>query len=219
MDRVIASSLIIGLLVVGFFQIVFRLKALNRRTMFLEEFGGYFLRYIESHGEDDEAYSWLIHRSNKMQSQIGGIGRITYKPGNSSYAYRNYNAFPNLVIELRRGIESKDRYTGEIAEILNTILTQYEGALYDEREELASQIKNPITWFRGGVQTVLLTPIFILVGIGIVSARTTSRILSNSFFKLISGIVMLVTLFAGIVQIAIGYDQFSAVIKRILDSF
>jgi len=71
-------------------------------------------------------------------------------------------------------------------------------------------------WFREGFREILSVPIFILSWFGIISNRTVNSIKDSLIYKVISGLIALVTLISGVVTIVVGYDQTLEFVKRLI---
>jgi hypothetical protein len=203
----------------GLLKLIIELRKYGIRNEFGVEFLENLKKYWESNGADLEAYGWLIHRSNKMQGEMGGLGVVhNYKPPYQNYMITNYSIILNMIPELRKCLED-DLLSRNLAHqymsALQESLVRYLGSIEDKQEVITKEIKNPIKWFRDGVRDILALPAYLLGWLGVISETAAKRLVSSLLFSAISGIVALVGFVSAIVTIVIGWDQFLDVVNRI----
>ena len=81
MDRIWLALILLSPFVIGLTKLLRLGMRLTDQETFAEEFGKTRHRYIESAGADGGAYGWLIHRSSKIQVQMGSTGIMAiYRP-------------------------------------------------------------------------------------------------------------------------------------------
>lgn len=186
------------------------------RNKFIEFANKYFETHepwIRSGDIDSELYVWLTMNVSKIQSYVGSFGIMSYRPAFQNYIINEYKIIVNTIPKFREGqIESTD------AGSVDDCLLRYIGHLEEYQKNTNQNLRNPIIWFREGFREILSIPIFILGWFGIISNRTLNSIKSSLIYKVISGLIALVTLVSGIVTIIVGYDQASKFISKILGS-
>jgi hypothetical protein len=157
-----------------------------------------------------ELYVWLTMNVNKIQNMVGTFGVMTYKPAYQNYIINNYNLIINTIPKFREGpIESFD------VNSVDDCLLRYLGHLEELSKDIRSNLWNPIIWFREGFKEIISIPIFLLNWFGIISNKRLSSIKASVFYKIITGLIALVTLVSGIVTIVVGYDQTITFIKNL----
>ncbi|MBI3809356.1 MAG: hypothetical protein HY284_02715 [Nitrospirae bacterium] len=219
MDRLLISALFLLLLVVGFVRVVRRVRGIRGKKEFASEFLGRFREYFSSGGKDYEAYSWLVHRSPKMQTDLGSVGIMAlYRPPFAQYGYRNYPIILNMLPELRREfaddfLTHHSSLPNEYGAAIQETLVRYLGVLDDEAVQQQLELRNPLVWLREGVRFMLLLPVLTLSWVGLISAQAVGRVSTNLLFKIVAGIVTLIGVVSGIMGIILGWEDFLKILK------
>ena len=99
---------------------------------------------------------------------------------------------------------------------MDDCLLRYLGHLEELLKDTQKNLRNPIIWFREGFKEIISIPIFLLNWFGIISNKRLSTIKTSVFYKIITGLIALVTLVSGIVTIVVGYDQTIEFIKNMV---
>jgi hypothetical protein len=216
--QIIAGILII--LVIGFTKAYGRYSRTKRRIKFSHEYREKFIelankyfktyeRFRESGNLDQQLYIWLTLNVSKIQNQLGGFGRLSIQPPFQNYIIHDYQVIANTLPKFKEGIvESQE------ANMVDDCLLRYIGHLNGNNQENLSSLKNPVIWFREGFKEILSVPISILNWFGILSKRTVDNIKESLIFKVISGLIALITILSGLVTIIVGYDQTMEFITR-----
>jgi hypothetical protein len=224
MDSIIVILIIIAIFVSGLIILYHRhswiVKRLIEVHVFREKFIEFSNIYFSSYdkysrsGEvNNTLYVWLTMNVNKIQEDMGYFGVVDYIAPFRTHKVSNYRVLLNTLPKYRDG-EVRDQDVN----LVDDCLLRYIG-FAKEKETMASKnLKNPLVWFREGIKYLLSIPIFILNMFGIFSARTVERITDNVLFKIISGIIALVTLASGLVTIIIGYDQSFAFVQSLISN-
>jgi hypothetical protein len=214
---------LISIFIIGFIKV---LKANNKAIDthnfifdYREKFIDFANKYFESHNKflgrdgsfDGESYTWLTKNVNKVQDTLGHSGTIEYIASYQRYRISNYQIVINTIPKFRDG-------TVEIFDINSTddCLLRYLGQLDGIIEISKKNLKNPVIWFKIGVQEILSIPFFILNWFGIFSNRTINKIIGGTFYKIITGVIALVTLVSGSVTIIVGKEQTIEYINNLL---
>lgn len=199
--------------IVGFIDVYKRHSRINSKIDFASEYRNKFVelankyfqdydRFSRSGTLDNELYVWLTLNVSKMQSNVGTFGVISYKPAYQNYIINNYQIIINTLPKFREGqIHNSD--VGSV----DDCLLRYIGYLEEYNRETEKNVKNPIVWFREGFKEIISIPLFILSSFGIFSRRTVDSIMDSVIFKILAGLIALVTLVSGLVTIVVGYDQ------------
>jgi hypothetical protein len=213
MVTVLLIAVILIVFIIGFIDVFKRHSQIVSKIDFASEYRNKFVqlannyfqdydRYCRSGTVDNELYVWLTLNVSKMQSNVGNFGVMSYKPAYQNYMINNYQIIINTLPKFREGqIQNFDVVS------VDDCLLRYIGYLEDCKRETEKNMKNPIVWFREGFKEIISIPLFILSSFGIFSRRTVESIMDNLIFKILAGLIALVTLFSGLVTIVVGYDQ------------
>lgn len=88
MDRLWLALALLMPCVLGLLRLIGDLRSVSDKQTFAVEFLEKLRAYFESGGENGEAYGWLIHRSNRMQNQLGSGGILAaFRPAFANYQY------------------------------------------------------------------------------------------------------------------------------------
>lgn len=218
MDRLWIGIGILCVCLVGLVRLLRDRKAITQRKKLATEFSENLHQYVESNGRNAEAYGWMIHRSNRMQNELGTAGIFAvYRPPYANYQYKNYPVILNMLPDLQRSLSDSTLSRGDLpqqyASAIQHALVRHLGSLDDLSETISRALKNPFFWLREGVRTLLSTPLALLEWAGIISGSWLSQITSNYLFKALSGISALIGLFSALMGILLGWDQFVTLVK------
>jgi len=200
---------LLGLLLIGLFQILKEIYSLNKKVEFCKSFLDKFVEYLKSDGEDTESYAWLINRSPKMQRYMGEIGQMSYRPAHSNYIIHNYQIVVNLIPQIRQ--EFNSAFPGNIGQMADTVqetIIRYAGTLEDERDTWREKLKNPIQWFSEGIGMILFLPISLLYYFKILSSVTIQKLKNSLLFNLFKFIVFILTILSALMTIILGWEEF-----------
>lgn len=222
MQTTIIILLIIGIFIAGFIILYRRqswtLKKFTDANEYRDKFIEFSNKYFDSYDSytrtgqiDNSLYQWLTMNVNKIQADMGYFGVVDYLAPFRTHKVTNYRVLINTIPKYRDG-DVKDRDVN----LVDDCFLRYLGFVRDKEAIASKNLKNPLIWFREGIRTIVGIPLLILNSFGIFNTRTVERITDNIVFKILSGIIALVTLVSGIVTIIIGYDQ---TIKFISDHF
>lgn len=214
---------ILAIFIIGFIQVYKRHNRVVKKIEFADEYRYKFVefsnKYFESYDRwsrsgnfDGEKYVWLTMNVSRIQNNLGTFGIMDYIAPFQTYQISNYQIVINTIPKFRDGsIQDFD------VNSVDDSLLRYIGYLNEYQKDTLRNLKNPVIWFREGFREILSIPIFILSWFGIISNRTLNSIKNSLIYKVISGLIALVTLISGIVTIVIGYDQTIEFINRILN--
>jgi hypothetical protein len=221
----ITTLIILGILtvfIIGFVQVYNRHSRVVKKIDFAGEYRKKFVefankyfqtydRYNRSGDFDGELYIWLTMNVSKIQSNLGTFGVMDYIAPFQTYRVSNYQIVINTIPKFRDGTV-KDFDVNSV----DDCLLRYIGYLEEYSQDTQKNLRNPIVWFREGFREVLSIPIFILNWFGIISNRTVNSIKDSLIYKVIAGLIALVTLVSGLVTIVVGYDQTLEFVNRLL---
>lgn len=221
----ITALIILGILTVffiGFVQVYnkhsrvlkkidFGVEYRNKLIEFSNKYFETYDRWSRADHFDRQLYVWLTMNVNKIQGNLGTFGIMDYIAPFQTYKISNYqiviNTIPKFRDETVRDFEVNS---------VDDCLLRYIGYLEEYSQDTQKNLKNPIVWFREGFREVLSIPIFMLNWFGIISSRAVNSIQDSLIYKVLSGLIALVTLVSGLVTIVVGYDQTLEFISRLL---
>lgn len=198
------------ILILGFFLILYRLSEINKELKFTEEFQNKFISLssqyfnLDRNGSakfDFNLYQWLMKNSNKMQIMVGANGTMTYFPPYKNIAINNYLIIINSIPKFSDGSLSEFDVNS-----VNNCLLRHGGDVEERGDRIEKELKNPLVWFKNGIQAILSLPIHIISWFGIIPNKTALFITNNTVFKIISGILALVGLLSGLITIIQGKE-------------
>lgn len=218
------TIIILGILTVfitGFVQIYNRHSIVLKKSYFAGEYRSKFIefsnKYFETYDRwsrtgdfDGQLYVWLTMNVNKIQSNLGRFGIMDYIAPLQTFRVSNYQIVINTIPKFRDGTV-KDFDVNSV----DDCLLRYIGYLEEYSQNTQQNLRNPIVWFREGFREILSVPIFILSWFGIISNRTVNLIKDSLIYKVISGLIALLTLASGLVTIVVGYDQTLEFVNRL----
>lgn len=221
----ITTLIILGILtvfIIGFVQVYNRHSRVVKKIDFAGEYRTKFIdfsnKYFETYDRwsragdfDGQLYVWLTMNVSKIQGNLGTFGIMDYIAPFQTYRVSNYQIVINTIPKFRDGT-AKDFDVNSV----DDCLLRYIGYLEEYSQDTQKNLKNPIVWFREGFREVLSIPIFILNWFGIISNRTVNSIKDSFIYKVLSGLIALVTLVSGLVTIVVGYDQTLEFVNRLL---
>lgn len=221
----ITTLIILGILtvfIIGVVQVYNRHSSVVKKIDFAVEYKNKFMefsnKYFETYdswrgsGEfDRQLYIWLTMNVSKIQGNLRTFGIMDYIAPFHTYRVSNYQIVINTIPKFRDG-SVRDFDVNSV----DDCLLRYIGYLEEYCQDTQKNLKNPIVWFREGFREVLSIPIFILNWFGIISKRTVNSIKDSLIYKVLSGLIALVTLLSGLVTIVVGYDQTLEFVNRLL---
>lgn len=220
----ITALIILGILtvfIIGFVQVYNRYSRVVKKIDFAGEYRNKFVHFANKYFQtsdgyhrrgdiDGELYVWLTMNGNKIQNDVGSFGVMSYQPAFQNYMINNYQIIINTVPKFREGhVENFD--VGAV----DDCLLRYIGYLEEYRKDTRKNVRNPIVWFREGFREVLSIPILIFNWFGIIGNQTVRSITNSLIYKILTGIMGLVTFVSGIVTIIVGYPETIEFVKKI----
>lgn len=212
--------LIVVLLILGFVKNLIDLKNNVADYNFTAEYYDNFNKFLNEAFKNKKGnldYNWLISNSDKMQGILGDIGIITYTQFGS--VYNNVplilNFVNNIVSMLNEEYISEN--TAKHIEWCQTAFLRKLGILDEIIIKDKKRLLNPFYIFTCGIRCVLEIPIYILYSVGLVSTNIKNKITKNIIFKILSGLLSLLTIFSTIMSILIGWDEFIEILKNLLN--
>jgi hypothetical protein len=208
-------ALIIGAIVLtallGLSKIARGLGNLTEKKSLCSEFMQTFRRFVDSVGEDREAFGWLLHRSHRMQELVASQGNFAIKRPFASSSQSGYLIITNGLQETEMYLRDRDlqRQGLDMAGMMDNAMVRQLGILDDEIEVDAAAIKNPMTWFREGVGTLVRAPLTVLEYFNILTPAFVANIEGSRIFKVLTGIAALLTLIGGI------FGSFTDILSKI----
>lgn len=211
--------IIIGAFVIGISAIILRLLKVVRKIDFANEYRSNFIsfanRFYKNYDSgsrtsdfDGEKYTWLTMNVSKIQNMLDSFERMTFRPAFANYIYNDYQIIVNTLLKFRiGGVDNLE------ISLVDDCLLRYIGNLEEYRVEVLKKLKNPIQWFKEGIDKLLSLFLLSFYWFGILGQRSTNRIMNSLIYKFISGIVALTIFLSGLVTIFVGYERTLDVIK------
>lgn len=211
--------IVVALIIIGFISNVINIRSCSNNYDFLVEYRNKFSKFISDllnrskYSNND--YEWLISNSDKVQIVLGDSGIISYKDITGYYS--NYQVVINFMNEVMT-LYSKGLIETESEKITwchNAFLRKM--GIYDEyRKNEIKKSFNPLYNLSSGIKVVLGIPLDILCGVGLISSTNLMRIKGNIIFKILGGIISLLTFLSTIMSIILGWNDFIDLMKKFL---
>jgi hypothetical protein len=213
-SRWVAVVVLLCLMLAGGVHLLRRRASIRGDKEFAIEFADKLRTYVNSEGHDGPAYAWLVHRSTKMQTQMGPGGIYgAYRPPFANFQYRDYPIVMNMLPDLRQAygdhILARSQ-AGQYANALFDALVRHVGVLDDREAAAVDALRNPLVWLREGAAMVVAFPVDLLAGLGIMSSRMAVHWRAGWFVRVVSGLVALTSLVSAVIGIVIGWAPFIA---------
>lgn len=194
---------VLGIMIVGFVSLLFERRRIVGDINIVEAFTCKFVtvanKYFESRELVDADYQALLKKVDKVQRLLGQAGTVQYKPPGASFMHNNYQLLINILPEF-----ASRKVHGDSIRLAESMLRRWIGNHEDLLDLNLAQMKNPLQWFVCGITAVLSVPVRLLSGIGIISNQLEGGILGSWFFRVLSGIVSLVSVLDTIAAIVTG---------------
>lgn len=207
---------IIGL-IVNILNIRKRIDEYDFANEYYEKFSHLISDVFERKTFKNKEYNWLMSNSDKMQYILGDAGIISYKEYNM--LYKNIPILLNVMNEIMSYVNDTNIVENDIKMInwcQNAFLRKI-GILDEYIKNVPKKLLNPFFDLASGIKYILSIPLNILYSIGLISYNGKNKIEQNILFKLISGIISLLTILSMIMTIVVGWEDFINIIKNILD--
>lgn len=210
------------LLVMGFLNLRKRVVELNKDESFAHEFRERFIAYCNSN--NSEAYAYLMLNSTRMQRDMGPMGvYASFTPPAANYRISNYPIIMNMIPEIRSLIDrNQDSGFGLFGSTIDgyiknvdEALLRHIGVLKEQSYQAFNALKNPLLWFRSGVNQILSLPLMLFVSFGLMAGSTLRALQSNYIFKTFNALVAIIGLISGAMTIILGWDQTSEILGKI----
>lgn len=212
MTRLYVALAICGVCAIGYLS----LKAAHRRllaTMGLTtDFLRYLHRFLQTKAVDSENYSWLLRHSYELQASMGEFGIMgQFHAAYSRQIVQNWpiviNSLPAMRKALERDFGSGTEEFVEYGALVQEAILRYVGILENQDRSARSQLKNPVIWFRYGIQWLLFLPLTILRWLGISAIPEQGKLAANPFLGFLSVVVGVLGFISSLLTIVAGWDH------------
>lgn len=207
--------IVIGL-VVNIIDIRKKVNDLNFANEYYDKFGKLISDIFKRNKFKDKDYNWLMANSDKMQYILGETGIISYKEYNMFY--KNIPILLNVMNEIMSYMNDNRISENDIKMVnwcQNAFLRKM-GILEEYIKNAPKKLLNPFFDISSGIKYILSIPLNILYSIGFISYSSKNKVEQNILFKIISGIISLLTILSVIMTIVVGWEDFLNIIKNIL---
>lgn len=225
-DRLLVLGVLLTLLVAGVGRLLHQHAVLLADGQFASSFLEKLVEYFNGRGADEDGYVWLTQRSVRMQRLLDQIGIVvSFRPPRSRVSYSNYPIILNLLPLLHQEwhatslSHSNDAVINKYMLDMRDAVIRYIGTLEDDDTRFQRAIRNPVAWYREGVQLVLLSPLLLLAGLGIIAVERVWRLSRLPLLRLTGGVLALIGLVSSCVTITLGGPEFVKIIRDVANRF
>ena len=207
--------ILIGL-IVNIIDIRKKVSDYNFTNEYYEKFTKLISEVLKTKKFKSDEYTWLVSNVDKMQYILGETGIVSYKEFNMFY--KNVPILLNVINEITS--YAKDSYVSNnditMVNWCQTAFLRKIGILNDYIESHPKKLINPFFNLSTGINYILSIPLNILYDIGLISYSGKNKIKQNILFKIISGIISLLTILSVIMTIVVGWNDFVNIVKNIV---
>ena len=193
-------------------------NALNTKRTFAIDYRDKFANFLNSGEADSQDYEFLVYHSNKMQANMGPIGRMYRYHDPFVATYSNYpiilNMIPDLNRNLRESLYSEDD-NFRAATIRDSII-RYLASLDDSIEGINSILYNPFVWLREGFQRLLAFPYDFLNFAGLISNERLENALHSKRLQVLGSLMTIISVIGAVMGIIADWNETTAWISRLL---
>jgi len=187
---------------------------INKRKKELDFLIEYFDRVTKFYQEDYSQYTYLMEYFDKAQLLLGVNGILASLRLPYENVYHQHVPILTLLLEMSkaRGTSTHEYYRMLSQAFLRTI-----GDYKQYQEQAINNLKKIYIGFYRGFYLIIATP-FIMISY--MFFRRNIFILTKlkpfvSFFSIISGLIQLIAIIAGIITIVLGWSEFKNLINQI----
>lgn len=161
----------VGIMLLGFLRLTRRRNEISKRHTASDTYLKEYQKYFASNGQDLKTYTWLIKKGPSLQNQMGYDGLLqSYKPAYKNVMMHKYqiivSLIPDLHDELHNYTYADARTIKQLSNMIQESLLRHAGRLEDDLSKIFASLRNPIIWFREGVQLIILIPVTLLYWFG-----------------------------------------------------
>ncbi len=212
--------IVIFLIIIGIIANVIKIKKYSDNYNFIYEYREKFSKFISDLMNKDKYnnkdYEWLISNSDKIQIILGDVGTMLYRDSRGHYPnYQIVINFMNEVLSLKSSglIELEG---DQITWCHNSFLRKM-GVIDECRKREIKRLFNPIYNLVSGVKIILEIPLEILFSVGLMSSTSLSKVKDSILFKMLTGLISILTLLSTIMTIVLDWNQFIDLIKEFIN--
>ncbi len=205
---------ILGITLLGFFDVLRKVREGDRKLTFSEEFRSLFLDYVNSRGEDHGSYHKMMLQSNRMQAEMGPFG-IWHHFRDPPLEYKNFGIIVNGLPRIRRYFEKDDflRNSGEIVHMFDDALVRFLGVLEDDLNESKKSLRNPFTCFRCGAEQIVLLPLLFFAAFGVIGRKTIASVRAAWVFKFLTAALALLGFTASVIALIVDGGEALGIVR------
>ena len=150
---------------------------------------------------------------------MGEFGVMGYRPAYERYVIPNWPVVLNCLPQMRRNLELE--FSGgpafdEHGAMLQEAILRYVGTLEVQAREMDVLLRNPIVWFRYGIQLLILIPFMILRSLGLRMIPENGVLQNQSAFRVFAAFAAIAAFCSSVVTIAAGWDKVSLFAKTVI---
>ncbi len=205
MPKLVVIVLLVGAALAGLLQSAARLIQWKKKKSFAEDYLAKFRQLVQHEPFDNDLYVWLVHRSARMQQQLGSLGMTAraatpYEPR----PIPDHAVLINTLPEIRSG-------TARPAAIATCeeAIVRHLGLLDESRADYGKHLINPIVWLGDGVRFLFLLPLLVLQWLGLLKGTFVASVAKSTLFSVLSGLVALLGLIASVLILVLGWQRFT----------
>ena len=146
-----------------------------------------------------DAFTWLAEQAGNMQQEMKRSGAIETQPVAVGDVYLPRQvSLPEALAEIAANTDSQ-----QVAQVRET-LVRYTSILSEQVSKQLRSVLNPLNWYGTGVKTLLLSPLYLLHGLGIMENHGTQPAKKSRFPGFVASLIAIGLLFLAIASLVWG---------------
>jgi len=223
MTRFQVALTICGICAIGYIYLLSAHRRLQERMRQTADFLQHLHLFLQTRAVDSDNYSWLLQHSYEMQANMGELGIMgQFHAAYSRQVVNNWpiviNSLPAMRRSLSRDFGSEQEFN-EYGALLQEAILRYIGPLEGAERESKSRLRNPVIWFRYGIQWLLLFPFIVLRWLGLHRIPEQAALGDNPFFRFLSASASVIAFLSSLVTIIVGWDRVAPLLQSLFRHF
>ena len=223
MTRFQVALTICGICAIGYIYLLSAHRRLQERMRQTADFLQHLHLFLQTRAVDSDNYSWLLQHSYEMQANMGELGIMgQFHAAYSRQVVNNWpiviNSLPAMRRSLSRDFGSEQEFN-EYGALLQEAILLYIGPLEGAERESKSRLRNPVIWFRYGIQWLLLFPFIVLRWLGLHRIPEQAALGDNPFFRFLSASASVIAFLSSLVTIIVGWDRVAPLLQSLFRHF
>lgn len=213
MDITWGFAIFLVLVVVGVVRIVYKIIKVSIRKSYTNKYLKNYSKWLKMKDKNhaEELYTWLTQNTGHIQNELGQTGvAANYVAPMAAYALTNYEIIVNTLPIIKTGLATELEVNA-----CKDALNRHIGNLRCARKVYFLELINLFKWVLEGAKTIITFPLYLFYCLGLYEYSKIISVKENKGFKIVSGIVALISFWGLIQGIVVDWNDFWNIIKQI----